>query len=50
MDFNNLSMPELSEVTIGFIPLTDCAPIVVASRMGFDKKYGLKINLSREAS
>lgn len=50
MDFKNLAMPELSEVVIGFIPLTDCAPIVVASRMGFDKKYGLKINLSREAS
>lgn len=50
MDIKNLAKPELSEVMIGFIPLTDCAPIVVASKMGFDKKYGLKINLSREAS
>lgn len=50
MEFKNLAMPELPEVTIGFIPLTDCAPIVVAAKMGFDKKYGLKINLSREPS
>jgi len=42
--------PELKEVKIGFIPLTDCAPIVVAAEMGFDKKYGIKILPSKEAS
>lgn len=42
--------PELPEVKIGFIPLTDCAPIVVAAQMGFDKKYGIKIVPSKEAS
>jgi nitrate/nitrite transport system substrate-binding protein len=42
--------PELAEVTVGFIPLTDCASVVVASQMGFDKKYGIKINVSKEAS
>lgn len=42
--------PELTEVQIGFIPLTDCAPIVVAARMGFDKKYGIRIKLHKEAS
>jgi len=42
--------PELTEVNLGFIPLTDCASVVVASQMGFDKKYGIKINLSKEAS
>ncbi|OZA04967.1 MAG: nitrate transporter [Methylophilaceae bacterium 17-44-8] len=42
--------PELKEVKIGFIPLTDCAPIVVAAEMGFDKKYGIKITPSKEAS
>lgn len=41
---------EKTEVKIGFIPLTDCAPIVVASQMGFDKKYGIKITPSKEAS
>ncbi len=42
--------PEMTEVKIGFIPLTDCAPIVVAAQMGFDKKYGIKITPSKEAS
>jgi len=42
--------PEITEVKIGFIPLTDCASIVVAAHMGFDKKYGIKITPSKEAS
>ncbi|PKO93358.1 MAG: nitrate transporter [Betaproteobacteria bacterium HGW-Betaproteobacteria-1] len=42
--------PEIKEVKIGFIPLTDCAPIVVAAQMGFDTKYGIKITPSKEAS
>jgi nitrate/nitrite transport system substrate-binding protein len=42
--------PEKTEVKIGFIPLTDCASVVVASVMGFDKKYGIKIVPSKEAS
>jgi nitrate/nitrite transport system substrate-binding protein len=42
--------PEITEVKIGFIPLTDCAPIIVAAEMGFDKKYGIKIIPSKEAS
>lgn len=42
--------PEITEVKVGFIPLTDCAPIVVAAQMGFDKKYGIKIVPSKEAS
>ena len=50
MVFKNLVKPELSEVEVGFIPLTDCAPIVVASKMGFDKKYGINIKLNKEAS
>ncbi|WP_416186801.1 CmpA/NrtA family ABC transporter substrate-binding protein [Glaciimonas sp. CA11.2] len=42
--------PEKTEVKIGFIPLTDCASVVMASVLGFDKKYGIKIVLSKEAS
>ena len=42
--------PELEEVKIGFIPLTDCSSVVMASVMGFDKKYGIKIIPSKEAS
>ena len=42
--------PEKTDIKIGFIPLTDCASVVMASEMGFDKKYGLKITPSKEAS
>lgn len=42
--------PEKKEVRIGFIPLTDCASVVIASVMEFDKKYGIKIVPSKEAS
>lgn len=35
--------PELTEVKVGFIPLTDCASVVIASVMKFDEKYGIKI-------
>lgn len=42
--------PEKEEVRIGFIPLTDCASVVMASVLGFDKKYGIKIVPSKESS
>ena len=42
--------PELEEVTVGIIPLTDCSSVVMAAVKGFDKKYGIKINISKEAS
>lgn len=42
--------PELTEVNIGFIPLTDCSSVVMASVLGLDKKYGIKINATKEAS
>ena len=42
--------PEKEEVKIGFIPLTDCASVVMASVLGFDKKYGVKIIPTKESS
>lgn len=42
--------PEKEEVRIGFIPLTDCASVVMASVMGFDKKHGVRIIPTKEAS
>ena len=42
--------PEKEEVRIGFIPLTDCASVVMASVLGFDKKYGVTIIPTKEAS
>jgi NitT/TauT family transport system ATP-binding protein/nitrate/nitrite transport system substrate-binding protein len=40
----------LADLTLGFIPLTDCAPLVVAKAQGFFAEEGLEVALSREAS
>ena len=37
-------------IKIGFIPLTDCAPVVMAKELGLFKKYGVNVILSKEAS
>lgn len=42
--------PEKKEVKIGFIPLTDSASVIMASVLEFDKKYGVKIIPTKEAS
>jgi nitrate/nitrite transport system substrate-binding protein len=42
--------PEKKEVKVGFIPLTDAASVVMAAVKGFDKKYGITITPSKEAS
>ena len=42
--------PEKKEVRIGFIPLTDCASVVMATVNKFDEKYGIKIIPTKEAS
>ncbi|HEU4371887.1 MAG TPA: CmpA/NrtA family ABC transporter substrate-binding protein [Telluria sp.] len=42
--------PELDTVRVGFMPLTDCAALVMASVLGFDQRYGIRIDLRREMS
>ncbi|MCW2485768.1 ABC transporter substrate-binding protein [Candidatus Symbiopectobacterium sp. NZEC127] len=42
--------PEKTTIRVGFIPLTDCASVVMAAEKGFDKKYGISIVPSKEAS
>ena len=42
--------PEKKEVRVGFIPLTDCASIVMAAVKKFDEKYGIRIIPSKETS
>lgn len=41
---------EKTKLKFGIIPLTDCAPIVVAKEKGFFKKYGLDVEVSKESS
>jgi nitrate/nitrite transport system ATP-binding protein len=41
---------EKTELSLGFVPLTDCAPLVIAREKGFFAKHGLNVELSRESS
>lgn len=42
--------PEKRQLRVGFIALTDCAPLVIAVAKGYDRKYGLEIVLQRQPS
>src|SRR3954471_17079772 len=33
---------------LGFVPLTDCAPLVMAAELGLFRKHGLNVSLNRE--
>ncbi len=37
-------------INIGFIPLTDCASVVMAQELGYYKKYGVDVNIIKQAS
>ena len=41
---------EKPELTLGFIPLSDCAPLIIAVEQGFFASEGLGVTLSREPS
>lgn len=43
-------MHQTRQIHAGFIPLTDCAPLVIAKELGFDVKHGISLILHREAS
>lgn len=42
--------PAPEPIKLGFIPLTDCAPLVAAKELGLFAKYGVDVQLSKEAS
>lgn len=42
--------PEKERLRIGFMPLADCAPLVMASVLGFDRKYGIELVLEKQHS
>lgn len=47
VDFGPL---EKTDLTLGIIPLTDCAPLVIGVEKGIYAKYGLNVTISKEAS
>lgn len=42
--------PEKPDLHLGFVPLSDCAPLVVAKELGWFQAHGLEVRLSRENS
>lgn len=47
VDSRTLEKPDL---TVGYVPVNDCAPFAIAWKKGFFRKYGLNVKLNREAS
>ena len=45
---NKLQSINLSPLRVGFVPLTDCAPLVMAQELGLFRKFGLRVKLERE--
>jgi bicarbonate transport system substrate-binding protein len=43
--------PEITKVKLGYIPIVESAPLIVAKEMGFFAKYGMtEVELSKQAS
>ena len=42
--------PEKPDLTLGFVPLTDSAPLIVAKELGFFRHWGLEVNLQKQNS
>lgn len=47
VDPRTLEKPNL---TVGYVPVNDCAPFAIAWQKGLFRKYGLNVTLNREAS
>jgi ABC-type nitrate/sulfonate/bicarbonate transport system substrate-binding protein len=45
---NRTVVEKAAPLRLGFVPLTDCAPLVMAQELGLFRKYGLGVTLHRE--
>ena len=43
-----ITTPVTTPLRLGFVPLTDAAPLVMAHELGLFRKYGLRVTLHRE--
>jgi nitrate/nitrite transport system substrate-binding protein len=43
-------MDTLTTVRLGFLPLSDCAPLLVAERLGLGERHGIRVALQRLSS
>lgn len=48
MSASSRSFQTSPKIRLGFVPLTDCAPLAVAREMGIFQRHGLNVELSRE--
>ncbi|OKH21314.1 nitrate transport protein, NrtC-like protein [Hydrococcus rivularis NIES-593] len=47
---SNFDKLEKTSLTLGYVPMTDAAPLIVAQEKGFFSRYGLTVTLSKQAS
>ncbi|UTW13574.1 CmpA/NrtA family ABC transporter substrate-binding protein [Marinobacterium rhizophilum] len=47
---SRLAAPEKPHLTLGFVPLIDACPLIVALELGYFRDCGLDVSLSKEAS
>ncbi|MGI4981747.1 MAG: CmpA/NrtA family ABC transporter substrate-binding protein [Janthinobacterium lividum] len=47
---NGSDAPEKRVLRIGFVPLSDCAPLVLATELGLDRQHGIELELCRQPS
>ena len=45
-----MNLPEKHNLNLGFIPLTDSAPLIVAKELGFFERWGLDVTLQKQNS
>lgn len=50
ISFATVAQTKKEPIKLGFIPLTDCAPIVMAKELGLFQKYGVEVEVTKEAS
>lgn len=48
IEVRNPKVDASKPLRLGFVPLADCAPLVIAQELGFFRKYGLNVTLCRE--
>lgn len=47
---NTATLGHRHTIRLGFVPLSDCAPIVVAQKLDLGRRYGLHLDLQKQAS
>ncbi len=45
-----MSLIERSKLKIGYIPIIDCAPVILADQLGAFERHGLEVEIQREVS